>query len=175
LLRGDRAALSDIVTAMAGQDPTARRHWQTAVADLVDAILADSIAAGSLDFPAEHPFWGPFTRDQDREIATALSSLGYRFDGLGGWVDGRVPSQRDLSLALGYAGLDPMRIRQWPTESEMAELFRDVQVSAAEHLAASAGDLTLGELVSMLGRRADGLAEVWNHWGRIRPLLLAES
>ena len=175
LLRGDRAALSDVVTAMAGQDPTARRHWQTAFADLVDAILADSIAAGSLDFPAEHPFWGPFTRDQDREIATALSSLGYRFDGLGGWVDGRVPSQRDLSLALGYAGLDPMRIRQWPTESEMAELFRDVQVSATEHLAASAGDLTLGELVSMLGRRADGLAEVWNHWGRIRPLLLEES
>ena len=175
LLRGDRSALTDVVTAMAGQDPAARRHWQTAFADLVDAILADSIAAGSLDFPAEHPFWGPFTLDQDREIAAALSSLGYRFDGLGGWVDGRVPSQRDLSLALGYAGLDPMRIRQWPTEAEMADLFRDVQVAAAEHVAASAGDLALGELVSMLGRRADGLAEIWNHWGRIRPLLLEES
>ena len=68
-----------------------------------------------------------------------------------------------------------MRIRHWPTETEMAELFREVQVAAAEHLAAAAGDLTLGELVSMLGRRADGLAEVWNHWGRIRPLLLEES
>jgi hypothetical protein len=146
-----------------------------ALSNLVDAILADSIAAGSLIFPEDHPFWGPFTHEQDREIAAALSSLGYRFDGLGGWVDGRVPSQRDLSLALGYAGLDPMRIRQWPTETEMAELFADVQVAAAEHVAASAGDLTLGELVSMLGRRADGLAEIWNHWGRIRPLLLEES
>nr|MBA2300496.1 hypothetical protein [Chloroflexota bacterium] len=146
-----------------------------AFADLVDAILADSITAGSLDFPSEHPFWGPFTLEQDREIAGALASLGYRFDGLGGWVDGRVPAQRDLSLALGYAGLDPMRIRQWPSETEMTELFRDVQVAAAEHLAAEAGDLTLGELVSMLGRRADGLAEVWNHWGRVRPLLLEES
>ena len=57
----------------------------------------------------------------------------------------------------------------------MAALFADVTVAADEHLAGSAGDLTLGELVSMLGRRADGLAELWNHWGRIRPLLLAES
>ncbi len=175
LLRGDRAAMSELVVALAGEDPAERRHWQAAFADLIDAVLADSIAAGSLDFPSDHPFWSPFTLEQDREIAAALSSLGYRFDGLGGWVDGRVPSQRDLSLALGYAGLDPMRIRQWPTEAEMSELFGDVQVAAAEHLAASAGDLTLGELVSMLGRRADGLAEVWNHWGRIRPLLLEES
>jgi hypothetical protein len=175
LVRGDRAALNEIVAALAGEDPEDRRHWQLAFSNLVDAILADSIAAGSLAFPLEHPFWGAFTLEQDREIAAALSSLGYRFDGLGGWVDGRTPSQRDLSLALGYAGLDPMRIRHWPTEDEMAELFRDVQVAAAEHLAASAGELTLGELVSMLGRRADGLAEVWNHWGRIRPLLLEES
>jgi hypothetical protein len=47
-------------------------------------------------------------------------------------------------------------------------------VAADEHLAGAAGDLTLGELVSMLGRRADGLAEVWNEWGRLRPLLLEE-
>jgi hypothetical protein len=175
ILRGDRAAMTEIVTALAGESPDERRHWQLAISNLVDAILADSITAGSLAFPQDHPFWSPFTQEQDREIAGALSSLGYRFDGLGGWVDGRVPSQRDLSLALGYVGLDPMRIRHWPTEAEMAELFRDVQVAAAEHLAASAGDLTLGELVSMLGRRADGLAEVWNSWGRIRPLLLEES
>jgi hypothetical protein len=93
---------------------------------------------------------------------------------MGGWVDGRVPSQRDVALALGYAGLDPMRMRHWPNEAEMADLFRDVRVNAAEYLAVSAGDLTLGELVTMLGPRADGLADVWNAWGRIRPLLLEE-
>ena len=175
LLRGDRTALTEVVMALAGERPDDRRHWQAAIVDLIDAILADSIAAGSLEFPTDHPFWGAFTLEQDREIAAALSSLGFKFDGLGGWVDDRVPSQRDLSLSLGYAGLDPMRIRQWPTEVEMTELFRDVRVAAAEHLVASAGDLTLGELVTMLGRRADGLAEVWNHWGRIRPLLLEES
>jgi hypothetical protein len=167
--------LTDLVAAMAGDDPAERRRWQTALADLTDAILADSIAAGSLDFPTDHPFWGMFTLAENREIASALSSLGYRFDGMGNWVDGRFPSQRDLSLALGYAGLDPMRIRRWPNEAEMTGLYADVRVAAAEHLADAAGGLTLGELVSILGRRADGLADVWNHWGQLRPLLLEES
>jgi hypothetical protein len=174
LVRGDRSTMTELVAAMAGDDPSARRHWQLAISDLVDAILADSIAATSLDFPTDHPFWGPFTIEQNRDITQALSSLGFRFDGLGSWVDGRVPSQRDLSLALGYAGLDPMRIRHWPTEAEMAELLDDVTVAADERLAGAAGDLTLGELVTMLGRRADGLADVWNQWGRLRPLLLEE-
>ena len=75
-------------------------------------------------------------------------------------------------MALGYAGLDPMRIRQWPTEAEMAALFSDLTVAADEHLAATAGDLSLSDLIALLGRRADGLADLWNDWGRIRPLLL---
>jgi hypothetical protein len=175
LLRGDRAAMAEIVAALAGDDPEARRRWQLAIAGLVDAILADAIEAGTMEFPTEHSFWGPFTVGQDRDIVRALASLGYRFDGLGGWLDDRIPSQRDLSLALGYAGLDPMRMRHWPNEAEMADLFADVTVAADEHLAGAAGDLTLGELVSMLDRRADGLADLWNDWGRIRPLLLEEA
>jgi hypothetical protein len=175
LLRGDREAMQDLVAAMGGESDEDRRHWQIALSDLVDAILADSIAASALEFPLEHSFWGPFTRAQSRDITAALASLGYRFDGVGGWVDEHVPSQRDLSLALGYAGIDPMRMRHWPSETEMEALFGEVQVAAAEHLAESAGDLTLGELVTMLGRRADGLTEVWNAWGRIRPLMLEEA
>ena len=175
LLRGDRGAMSDAVAALGGDDPTERRRWQVALSDLIDAILADAIASSSLEYPTDHSFWGPFNRSQSRDITAALSSLGYRFDGLGGWVDGRYPSQRDLSLAMGYAGLDPMRVRQWPNDAETAELFSDVQVAAAEHLAAAAGDMTLGSLVAMLGRRADGLTEIWNAWGRVRPVLLDES
>ena len=174
LLRGDRSALQEMVAALGGDASDERKRWQVALSDMVDAILSDSIAASALAFPTDHPFWGPFSQSQNREITSALASLGYRFDGLGGWVDGRIPSQRDLSLALGYAGLDPMRMRHWPTEREMESLFADVQVAAVEHLAGSAGDLSLGELVTMLGRRADGLAEVWNAWGRVRPLLLEE-
>jgi hypothetical protein len=175
LLRGDRQAMTSLVAALADDDAEARRRWQLQITGLVEAIVADAIEASALDFPADHPFWSGFTRVQCRDIAHALASLGFRFDGLGGWTDERFPSQRDLSLALGYAGLDPMRVRQWPTAAETAALFQGVTVTADEYLAAIAGDLTLAEMVKMLGRRADGLAEVWNQWGRIRPLLLEEG
>jgi hypothetical protein len=65
-----------------------------------------------------------------------------------------------------------MRVRHWPNEEATSRLFNDVTVAADEYLAGVAGDLTLAEMVTMLGRRADGLADVWNQWGRIRPLLL---
>jgi len=176
LLHGDRQAMTTLVAALAdASDPDAKRRWQLQMTNLIEAIVADAIEASALDFPPEHEFWGVFTRVQGRDIANALSSLGYRFDGLGGWADGHYPSQRDLSLALGYAGIDPMRVRHWPTEEGTTELFRDVSVAADEYLAGIAGDLTLAEMVAMLGRRADGLAEVWNHWGTIRPLLLDEG
>ncbi len=126
LVRGDRAAMTTLVAKLAGDDPDARRRWQLMLTGLVEAIVADAIEASALEFPAEHPFWGPFTKTQNRDIAHALASLGYRFDGLGGWTDDRYPSQRDLSLALGYAGLDPMRVRQWPNEETTATLYRDV-------------------------------------------------
>jgi hypothetical protein len=172
LLRGDRAELSRIATVLGGDDPVERRRWQVAIGSLLEAIIARAIEASALDFPEDHPFWEPFSRPQSRDIMEALASLGYRFDGIGGFVDERFPSQRDLSLAVGYAGLDPMRIRHWPTDDETAALFNGVRVAADEYLAEAAGGLTLGELVSLLGRRADSLTDVWNAWGRIRPLLL---
>ena len=172
LLAGDRAAFERLVAAVGGDDPAERRRWQAHLAGLIDALVSRAIDACAFDFPEDHPFWGPFNRGQCRDIALALSSLGYRFDGLGGFADDRVPSQRDLSLAVGYAGLDPMRVRRWPNEAEMAELFGDVTVAADEYIAGAAAGLTLGELVTLLGHRADGLTEVWNAWGRIRPRLL---
>jgi len=175
LVRGDRATLSRLVEQLAGDDAEERRRWQVELADLVDAILGRSIEAAALTFPLEHSFWGGFSRAQNRDITAALASLGFRFDGLGGWADDRVPTQRDLSLAVGYAGLDPVRVRPRPSEDEIGELFREVAVAADEYLAEAAGGLTLGELVSMLGRRADALTEVWNDWPRLRPLLLAGS
>ncbi len=175
LLRGDHDTLGRLVEQLAGAEAHERRRWQLALAQLVDAIVARSIEASVLVFPDDHPFWGGFTRPEQRDIAGGLSSLGYHFDGLGGWADERVPSQRDLSLAVGYAGLDPMRIRRWPTEEETAELYRDVAAAADEYLASAARELTLGELITALGRRADALTEVWNEWPRLRPLLLASG
>jgi hypothetical protein len=68
-----------------------------------------------------------------------------------------------------------MRVRQWPSEEQTRELYRSVEVAADEYLAGVAGDLTLAEMVEMLGRRADTLVELWNQWGRIRPLLLEDA
>jgi hypothetical protein len=65
-----------------------------------------------------------------------------------------------------------MRVRHWPTEAEMHDLLRDVRVAADEYVADTAGGLTLGELVTLLGRRADALTELWNDWGTVRPVLL---
>jgi hypothetical protein len=84
-----------------------------------------------------------------------------------------VPAPRDLSLAVGYAGLDRMRIRAWPREQDLPGLYSQATVAADEWLAHEAGDLSLGEMVDALGARAGELADVWNAWGRLRPLLLA--
>jgi hypothetical protein len=172
LLQGDRATMRSIVDRLAGSDPIEQRRWQLLMSDLVDAIIARAIDASALNFPTDHVFWGPYQQVQCREIASAMAALGYRFDGMGGFADGRVPSQRDLSLALGYAGEDPMRVRFWPSEADMPALFRDVQVDAGRYLAETAGGLTMGEMLDLLGRRAEPLAELWNAWGRVRPLLL---
>jgi hypothetical protein len=171
MLRGDGDALRIVVDELAGEDPAERGRWQLLLSELVDACVARAIEASSLEFPSDG-FWAPFSQTQGRDIATALASLGYRFDGLGGFADGRLPSQRDLSLALGYAGLDPMRMRGWPSEATMPNLFSGVRVAADEYVAATASDLTLGEMVGLLRGRAEPLAELWNNWGRIRPVLL---
>jgi hypothetical protein len=168
----EREAFDRAVARLAGDDADARQRWQARIGGLADALIARSIEAAAFDFPVDHAFWGPFSQSQNRDIAAGLASLGYRFDGYGGWLDDRVPGQRDLSLAVGYAGLDPMRIRHWPTEAEMRELLRDVRVAADEYIAGAAGGMSLGELVTLLGRRADALTELWNEWGTVRPVLL---
>jgi hypothetical protein len=42
------------------------------------------------------------------------------------------------------------------------------------HLVDVASELALGEMVALLGRRADGFTDLWDDWGRIRPLLLQD-
>ena len=172
LLRGETAARERLIAQLAGADPDEQRRYQLWLSELVDAIFAASIEAAVLDFPDEHPFWSSFDRAQSRDITVALASLGYRFDGLGGFASDRVPGQRELALAVGYAALDPMRIRQWPTVTEMPELFHEVTVAADEFLAMRAPDLDLSEMVAVLGRRSEQLSELWNRWAQVRPLLL---
>ncbi len=173
LVAGDRNTRTQVAAALARTLPDAPRPWADLLGELVDAISARAIEESLLDAPANHPFWSPFAPAEARDILAALAALGYRFDGLGGWADDRIPSQRELSLAVGYAGQDPMRIRAWPNEQETMELLRDVRVAGDEYLEQAGGDLSLAEVVTLLGPRADALTDLWNAWGTIRPLLLA--
>ena len=173
MLRGDRVSRDRVVATLAGGEPAAVATWQLRLSALVDAIAARAIEAGYLDLPDDDPFWALFVERERREIVESLSSLGFRFDGLGGFADGRVPAARDLSLAVGYAGLDPMRIRIWPHDEELGGLYARASVAADEWLTVEADDLALGAVVDALGHRAADLGELWNAWGRVRPLLLA--
>ena len=173
ILHGDRDARDRLVATLAAGDAAAERDWGLRVSRLVNAISGRAIEAGYLDVAEDHPFWRLFEPREARDIVGALSALGFRYDGMGGFADERVPAARDLSLAVGYAGLDRMRIRTWPREAELAGLYEGVVVAADEWLADQADDLSLGRMVDALGGRAAELADLWNAWGRVRPALLA--
>jgi hypothetical protein len=174
LLAGDRDVRRRIAATLAEGDAAAAQRWEGQLAALVAAIRERAIDGAAFTFP-DGGFWAPYTQVEGREIVAALAALGYRFDGSGGFVDGRVPGQRELSLAIGYAGMDPMRVRIWPTETELPHLFAEVEVDVGRFVAEAAGELTLGEMIDLLGRRAEDLSDLWNAWGRIRPLLLAPA
>ncbi len=175
VLRGDHAARERLVAELAAGDAAATSAWHVRIARFVDAVTARAIEDGYLDLPEEHAFWRLFSADEQREIVEALWSLGFRFDGFGGFADERVPSARDLSLAVGYAGLDRMRIRVWPGEAALAALFDGAVVRADVWLAAQSDDLTLARVEAALGTRAEAMGDLWDAWGRVRPAMLAAS
>jgi hypothetical protein len=173
LMRREGRTLSILVDRLAGNEPSARSYWQLLLSNFVDSVVASAIGEGYLEFPKGSPFWDQFSRSEVREVARGLTALGFSFDGFGAFADGRVPTRRDLALAVGAAGLLPVRIRHWPNPDEAALLFQGVRASADAFIAVKAPALTLGELVRALGRRAEPLANLWNEWARVRPLLFA--
>ena len=175
LLRRDGGTMTSLVEHLGGTDPAARRSWQLLLSNFVDSVAGAAIDDSWFEFPSGDPFWDIFTREQAREVARGLAALGFRYDGFGAFADERVPSQRDLALAVGAAGLLPARIRHWPKPEEAADLYRSVRVAADAFIAARAPALTMGELVHLLGRRAEMLADLWNDWPRVRPLLLSTA
>ena len=174
ILRGDRPARERLIASLAAGDAAGARDWQLRITGLVDAIAARAIEDGFLDLP-DTGFGGVFPLRAGGFWGGGVAGRGFRFDGRGGFADDRVPAQRDLSLAVGYAGLDRMRIRMWPRESELGGLYAEATVAADEWLMSEAGDLSLGRMVDALGARAAELADLWNAWGRVRPALLATT
>ena len=91
------------------------------------------------------------------------------------FADGRVPERRDLAVAVGQAGLYAVRVRNWPPPEETAGLMSDVRVDTDLLLVEEAPSFTMAEMVELLGWRTEQLADLWNEWPRLRPLLLAPS
>jgi hypothetical protein len=175
LLQQDRATMSRLVDWLAGPDAEHRRRWQLCLSNFVDAVVATAIDNGCFVFTTGNAFWDQLTMDEAREVARGLAALGFRYDGMGEFADGRVPSQRELSMALGQAGLLTVRVRNWPGPEEAAQLYRQVRVDPIALLVEKAPSISMGELVLMLGRRAETVADLWNDWPRARPLLLLPS
>ncbi|HEX7543226.1 MAG TPA: hypothetical protein VF361_00295 [Candidatus Limnocylindrales bacterium] len=175
LLRRDRSAMNRLVDALAGADIDQRRRWQLLLSNFVDAVVATAIDSGCLEFPSGNRFWNQFDREQAREVARGLASLGFRYDGISQFADGHVPERRDLAVAVGQAGMHSVRVRNWPLPEENAGLMANVRVDTDLLLAEGAPSFTMGELLRLLGWRSEQLADLWNEWPRLRPLLLAPS
>jgi hypothetical protein len=107
-----------------------------------------------------------------RSVASSLAAMGYRFDGLGGWVDARSPGVRDLAVALTYCGYDARSLRRPAGQAAIDALWQGTTVRSEEYLLARAPEMTLTQMVTMLGERSSRLSELWDIWGRLRPLLM---
>jgi hypothetical protein len=171
ILRGNHRAMLRTVERLAGADEAMRRPWQAAVTGLAEATIHGAIDRGVLAFPVGNPFWDTFTTPQCRAIAGALAASGFRFDGIDGWADERVPTYRDLAAAVAAAGVDPRRVRAWPTQEEIVALYREVTVAADEYLMARAPRMDLAEAQEVAARRRDDLALLWSSWGFVREVL----
>ena len=86
-----------------------------------------------------------------------------------------MPTANDLVMALAYAGRDPRMLRGMPSPDDMRSLPESVRVVTLDLLAQHAADLTLAQMLEVLGPRAEGFGELWDDWGRIRPVLLSEA
>ena len=171
ILRGDHQALFAVAATLAADDGGDRRAWEVAIRSVADAIVARTIAAGWLDFPSGNPFWDSFTVPQCRDIAGALAADGHRFDGIDGWAEDRIPTYRDMTIAVAGAGLEPRRIRAWPTQDEIDGLYLEVTAAPDTFVAMEAPNLDLEELHELVGFGETDRALVWANWDRVRAVL----
>jgi hypothetical protein len=172
LLRGDRQALLGLTLRLAEETGVEAGRLQLLLLELRQAIAARALEDGAIAFPQGHPFWSQFSVDADRQLTVSLAQLGYGFDGHDGWRDGRVPGPRELAMALEHAGHDPRSLRRPAGQAAIDGLWQGTRVLVEEWLVAAAPDLALGRLIEILGPRGSRLGELWDMWGRLRPLLL---
>jgi hypothetical protein len=175
VLRGDRQMLLTLALHLAEETGVEAGRLQLMLLELREAIAAQALADNALRFPPNHPFWGQFSAENGRQIAAGLASMGYRFDGRDGWQDARVPTMRELAVALAHVGLDPRASRRPAGQEAVDTLWQGATVAVEEYLAGRAPDLQLEAVMACAGSRAARLSELWDMWGRLRPLLLSPA
>lgn len=171
ILRGEHRAMAEILDHVAGADGAQRREWELLLGSLAEGLAAVAVDESVIDFPMGTAFWDTFTVEQCRRIVRALASMGYRYDGRAGWLDGRVPAYRDLTQALADVGLEPRRMRAWPNSAEIAALFAGARPAPEELLAAAGPDYAAERVRELLGEHAARLDDLWLAWEAVRPLL----
>jgi hypothetical protein len=155
---------------MSGQLPA---RYLLLLEAFVDELSAAAIDAGELAFDHGHPLWAQFSADEARLVIRGLRDLGFRLDLRDGWFGGRSPTAADLASALGFAGFDVRALRAVPSAEQLRDLPASVHIAVLEHLRHTAPDLTLVQILRAVGSRAPQLGELWDEWGRVRPLLVA--
>ena len=172
LMNGNRDILLGLALRLADETGLEAGRLQLLLLELREKIAARALEDYALAFPDDHPFWSQFPSEAARDVVASLASLGFRFDGIGGWAEGRSPAMRDLALALSYCGYDPRSMRRPGGQAAVDALWEGTHVRGEEYLLALAPTLELNEVVTLLGGSANRLGEIWDIWGRLRPLLL---
>ena len=175
VLRGDRETLLTLALRLAEETGVEAGRLQLLLLELRESIAARALEEQAFRFPANHPFWGQFPAAGGRQVAASLASMGYRFDGHDSWLDGRAPTIRELAVALSHVGLDPRGLRRPAGQDAVDQLWQGTSVVVEEYLAGRAPDLDLQQVMTCLGPRAARLGELWDMWGRLRPLLLSPA
>jgi hypothetical protein len=172
ILHGDHRAMLAALDAIAGEEGVTRRTWEELLSGLVEALNERAIDLGFLDFPMGAPFWDTFTIEQCRRIVATLVSMGYRFDSGEGWVEAHAPSYRDLSSAVAEVGIDPRRVRAWPNQMEIGQLYRGVRPAPEDAIIEFAPTLEARALRELLGPHAGAFDDLWLTWEPVRRVLL---
>ena len=175
ILRGEHMAMVEVVDRVAGEDGLRRREWQVLLSGLVQAMAEIAVDESVIDFPMGTAFWDTFTVEQCRRIVATLATMGYRYDGRTGWVGRHVPAYRDLTNAMAEVGFEPRRVRAWPNQTEIGDLFLGARPAPEELLAAAGPGYTAEDMQNLLGERALGLADLWLAWDAIRPVLFEDE
>jgi hypothetical protein len=172
LMSGDRQALLGLALRAAEETGVEAGRLQLLLIELREQIRTRALDDSALELPSDHPFWSQFSPAAVGEIVRSLASMGYRFDGAGGWADQHAPQTRDLALALSYCGYDPRGLRRPAGQAAIDALWQGASVRTEDYLVSHAPDLSLNQLVELLGPSSSRLAELWDIWGRLRPLLM---